>query len=168
MKAAQLDNGSVANLVLLEPNPFYLLDRFGRNDAYQEALTLRACIKENGAMQNWNAAAEVFANYWTGDGSWDAMSEGRREKFASALPPNFHEWDAVMNEETSIEEWAGALPERTTVIQAADTVNSIREIIDLLRVHIPDWTYKTIDSGGHMAPLTKPDAINPLVRAALG
>jgi len=29
------------------------------------------------------------------------------------------------------------------------------------------WTYKEIAGGGHMAPLTRPDLVNPLVRSFL-
>ncbi|MDA5093917.1 alpha/beta fold hydrolase [Aliiroseovarius sp. KMU-50] len=167
MMAAAMFNNKVRRLVLIEPNPFYLLQKFERAEAYQEAVILRDAIKSNGKSGTWAAAAEVFANYWTGAGSWDAMPDDRKAKFARALIPNFHEWDAVMNEVKSFAEWQRDLPNDTTIVSARDTVRSIREIVELMKEHVPEWRFKQIERGGHMAAMTKPDVINPIVLSAL-
>lgn len=167
MKAAACSGDRVDRLVLIEPNPFYLLSQHGRDDAFAEALTLKTCIKESGGRGDWAAAAAVFADYWNGAGSWDAMPEDRRAKFALALRPNFHEWDAVMDETTPISEWRERLPRETTVIRAADTVRSIAEIVDLMEASCLDWRFETLGEGGHMAALTRPETMNPLIRSAL-
>jgi len=167
MKAAALYGSRVDRLVLIEPNPFYLLSQHGRDDAFAEALTLRNCIKENGGRDDWETAAAVFADYWNGARNWEAMPQDRRAKFAVALRPNFHEWDAVMNETTPISEWREVLPGDTTVISAADTVRSIAEIVDLMEEACPDWRFERLGEGGHMAALTKPETMNPLIRSAL-
>jgi len=44
-----------------------------------------------------------------------------------------NEWDAVMNENIPQTEWAATLPRRTTVVSAAETVRSIKGIVDLMR-----------------------------------
>lgn len=167
MKAASIFKDKVDRLVLIEPNPFYLLKQHGRVEAYEEATRLRDTIKTSGTENTWPVAAEVFANYWTGQGSWDAMPEERRAKFTKALEPNFHEWDGVMDETTPLPDWEADLPRKTTVISAADTVRSIDEIVSLLKRHIPDWRFEKIEGGGHMAAMTMPDLINPIVERAL-
>lgn len=167
MMMAAMFKEKVRRLILIEPNPFYLLEKHGRSEAYQEAVILRNAIKSNGASGEWEVAAEVFANYWTGAGSWEAMTDDRKVKFARALVPNFHEWDAVMNEVTSFAEWQRDLPWDTTFVSAKDTVRSIREIVELMEEHVPEWRFKQIERGGHMAAMTKPDAINPIVLSAL-
>ena len=167
MKAAAMFKKKIRRLVLIEPNPFYLLEKFGRREAYQEAVTLRNAIKSNGQAGTWEAAAEVFANYWTGAGSWDAMPDDRKSKFAQALMPNFHEWDAVMNEQTSFVEWERDLPKDTTVVSADDTVRSIGAIVELMKENAVGWHFEQIERGGHMAAMTKPDLINPIILSAL-
>jgi len=167
MMAAAMFKKRVRRLVLIEPNPFYLLEKSGRSEAYGEAIILRDAIKSNGKSGTWEAAAEVFANYWSGPGSWDAMTDDRKAKFARALVPNFHEWDAVMNEIVSFAEWQRDLPSDTTVVSAKDTVRSIREIVELMEQHVPEWHYEQIDRGGHMAAMTRPEIINPIVQSAL-
>lgn len=168
MKAAALFGDRVEQLVLIEPNPFYLLELHKRLDAFAEAKSLRDCIKENGGKEDWESAAAIFADYWTGDGSWDVMPQDRRVKFAQALKPNFHEWDAVMNESTPLSEWISKLPRHTTVISASDTVNSIREIVNLMKQTCTDWRFEHLERGGHMAALTQPDKMSPIIRDALG
>jgi pimeloyl-ACP methyl ester carboxylesterase len=167
MKLAARLSGRVASLVLLETNPFYLLKQSGRAEAFAEAMELRDCVKKFGAVGDWVTAAEQFADYWGGAGSWQDMPEERRRAFAEALKPNYFEWDAVMDETTPVEEWARLLPLATLVVSDPNTVFPIREITAILRLACPMWTYKEIAGGGHMAPLTRPDIINPLVRSFL-
>ncbi|SEC92720.1 Pimeloyl-ACP methyl ester carboxylesterase [Rhizobiales bacterium GAS191] len=167
MKLAARLPGRVTRLVLLETNPFYLLEQSGRADAFAEAMDLRNCIKTFGALGEWTTAAERFADYWGGAGSWQQMPAERRKAFAEALKPNYFEWDAVMNETTPVEQWAQLLPSSTLLVCDPNTVFPIREITAILRRSCPGWTYKEIAGGGHMAPLTRPDLINPLVRSFL-
>ena len=167
MKAAEIFGDKISRLVLIEPNPFYILKQHDRYKAFQEAVNLRDIIKSNGENGTWETAAEKFANYWTGDGSWDAMTEERRSKFTKALKPNFHEWDAVMNEDTVLSVLKVKLPEKTTVLSANDTVYSIAQIISLMKESIKSWNYAHIEHGGHMAVMTKPDILNPMIESAL-
>jgi len=168
MKAAARLAGRACKLVLLETNPFSLLAQAGRVDAFAEARRLRDSIKKFGALGEWTRAAEIFADYWGGAGSWRDMSLERRTAFAEALKPNFFEWDAVMNETTSAEQWASQLPRTTLLVHDPATVRPVREIAAILRRSCRAWTCKEIPGAGHMAPLTRPDLINPLVGSFLG
>ena len=164
--AAQLGH-RVTKLVLLETNPFDLLRQAGRREAFAEAVALRDCVKTCGARGEWEIAAERFADYWNGAGSWQAMSSERRAAFALALRPNFHEWDAVMGETTTVEEWARTLPRATLAVHDPGTVLPIREIAAILRAACPAWRHQEVPGVGHMAPLTRPDVINPIIGSFL-
>ena len=167
MRLAARLAGRVTKLVLLETNPFYLLEQSGRADAFAEAMDLRNCVKKFGALGEWARAAEQFADYWGGAGSWQNISAERRNTFVESLKPNYFEWDAVMDETTPVEQWARLLPRSTLLVSDPNTVLPIREITAILRRACPMWTYKEIAGGGHMAPLTRPDLVNPLVRSFL-
>jgi hypothetical protein len=95
------------------------------------------------------------------------MDTDRKSKFSKSLEPNFHEWDAVANEQTSINEWATFLPPDTTASKCTKTVQSINGIIVLMRSATKNWRVIDYDEGGHMAPLAKPDIINPVIANAL-
>jgi pimeloyl-ACP methyl ester carboxylesterase len=167
MKAAALLGGRVTKLVLLGTNPFYLLKQAGHTEAFAEAKALRDCIKEFGAVGQWETAAERFADYWNGPGTWRDTPAERRAVFAKAIRPNFFEWDAVMDETTSAQQWAELLPAATQIVYDPGTVLPIRTIVDILRGTDSRWTYREVPGGGHMAPLTRPDLINPVVAAFL-
>jgi pimeloyl-ACP methyl ester carboxylesterase len=166
LKAAMLLGSRVGSLTLLEPNPFYLLKQGGRTQAFLESRGLRDHVKCYGSLGDWLKVAERFSDYWLGDGSWSTMPEKRRAAFADALPPNFHEWDAVMEEETTVDEWK-TLTTRTMVVSDKATRLPIREIVDIFTTACPHWSFRSIAEGGHMAPLTRPELINPIVRAFL-
>jgi pimeloyl-ACP methyl ester carboxylesterase len=143
------------------------MTRVSDTAAFAEAMALRNCIKTFGARGEWATAAERFADYWGGAGTWRDMSSERRVAFAQALEPNYFEWDAVMNETTSPEQWAGLLPAATLLAHDPGTVLPIREIAAILRGACPAWTCCELPGAGHMAPLTRPDLVNPLVRSFL-
>jgi pimeloyl-ACP methyl ester carboxylesterase len=166
LKAALLLDGRVDGLVLLEPNPFHLLEQGGRAEAWLETQRLRTDVQDCIASNDWMGASERFADYWLGDGAWRAMPDRRRTAFAEALAPNVHEWQAVMNEPTAIEGYAAA-PARTLVVCDRGTRRPIREIVDLLVAGCPSWSFRFLDEGGHMAPLTRPELVNPIVREFL-
>ena len=167
MMAAKIFRHQLNKLVLIEPNPNYLLRVMGRIDEFNEIVALRDCIKINGADDKWEIAAKVFADYFNGKGAWKAMGADRRIKFIKALKPNYYEWDPVMNEQTSIEDWYSYLPKNTTVLSCKKTINSISSIIQLLRSNMKTWNFIEYKEGGHMAPLTTPDIINPIIAKAL-
>ena len=62
------------------------------------------------------------------------MDRERQDKFISALKPNYHEWDCVMNETISIKEWKHSLATNTTVLMSEDTVQSIKDINSLFKL----------------------------------
>ena len=72
-----------------------------------------------------------------------------------------------MDETTTLLEWAEALPRNAVVVSAQETVRPIREIVELMRKNCSTWRYEQVSDGGHMAPLTHPDIVNPLVTSIL-
>jgi pimeloyl-ACP methyl ester carboxylesterase len=155
----------VKKLVLIEPNPFNLLKQEGRTGAYLEIRALRDHVKCFGSLGDWEPVGERFAEYWLGDGAWAAMPEKRRAAFTAALRPNYYEWDAVMSEEATLGDWRSIAAE-ALVISDPRTRRPIREIVELLAQACPHWSFQAM-SGGHMAPLTRPELVNPLVRRFL-
>jgi pimeloyl-ACP methyl ester carboxylesterase len=89
------------------------------------------------------------------------MPQDRRQVFLKMLPSNYHEWDTLADT-IAVEDWR-PLAGRTLLVTARDTVRPIREIAEVLKEHLPGLTWEQIPEGGHMAPLTRPDLVNPLV-----
>ena len=162
LKAALRLGHKLTNLVLLEPNPFYLLSQQKRQAAFDEAKALRDHVKKYGAVGDWHKVAKRFADYWISEGEWESMPEKRRSAFLNAMPPNFHEWDAVMNETTTIDTWA-LIKAKTLLVYDAETKRPIREIVALFADACAHWSFTEITGGSHMAPLYQPELVNPIV-----
>jgi pimeloyl-ACP methyl ester carboxylesterase len=167
MKAALRHPGRVRALVLLEPIPFRLLERAGRLEAYAEIRALGDHVRARGAAGDWEGAAERFADYWNGEGYWAGLAPERRARFTAALPPNATEFDAILGDDPLIEDWP-RIAAPTLVMWARDTRRPTAEIAALLREGAPEgWTFREVPGGGHMFPLSRPEAVSEAVIAFL-
>jgi pimeloyl-ACP methyl ester carboxylesterase len=142
MKAAVGFGPRVSRLVLLEPNPFAQLAAQGRTAAFAEIQSLCAHVKGRARAGDWPRAGADFADYWLG------------------------EWDAVMNDATPLAAWREITAE-TLVLRAARTKRPIVEIAELLAAACPHWRFAEVPEGGHMAPVLRPDLVNPVIAAFL-
>jgi pimeloyl-ACP methyl ester carboxylesterase len=70
------------------------------------------------------------------------------------LPPNYHEWDAVLGD-MGLSEGALRITAETMVVWARDTKRSMTEAVEALRERVPQWHYLELAEGGHMFPLTQ-------------
>lgn len=154
----------VGKLVLFEPTLFYLLHQDGRRDAFHEAESLAGHVRECAARNDWEPGAASFADYWLGDGAWTGMPEKRRAAFTAALRPSLFEFDAGFDETSTIDT-CRSLPARTLVMHDAESRRSVLEIVEILEKACPHWSFNRLGGVGHMAPLTRPDVVNPIIKA---
>ena len=165
--AARQLRGRVKKLVLIEPSLFYLLDYCGRRKVYGEILKLSKCTRRHIADGIPEAAAERFIDYWGGPGTWAASPSDRQASFTRSMALLPYEWDAVLEGEATPAEWRTALPQDTLVISSANTPRPSRELVEVLLQACPAWEFASIFDGGHMAPLTHPQIVNPIIKGFL-
>jgi pimeloyl-ACP methyl ester carboxylesterase len=166
MRAALGLEPRVSALVLIEPNPFHLLVEHGRDEAAAEALILRDVVKTKGGAGDWETVGRHFADYWTGRGAFNSMKPERRDRFVEMVPPNFYEWDAVLSDETPVEAYT-PLAARTLLVYDPKTKRPIREIAEIMIASLPGLHVEALSKGGHMAPLSAPDTVDPIVAGFL-
>ncbi len=166
MKAGLALQERVHRLVLFEPNVFYMLAMHGNHEAYAEIKAVRDHFKLRGEKGDWYGVAANFIDHWNGEGAWAGINESRRSALLRAMMHAYHEWDSVFDETTPVDAWM-PLAERTVLIVSANARTSIRGIADILRNNLVGLGYFKIPHGGHMAPLTRPDLVNPVLIDAL-
>jgi pimeloyl-ACP methyl ester carboxylesterase len=166
LELATLLGRRAGRLAMHEPNPFALLNRPGREAPWTEARSLHAHVKAHGMQGDWRVAAARFADFFSGPGAWAAMPEERRHALAASLPPNLHEWDAVMDPCLSLDRWE-MLSAPALLVRARDTAAPLHSLAELLLGAYPSWRGEIVPRGGHMAPLTRPRVFNALVAAFL-
>jgi pimeloyl-ACP methyl ester carboxylesterase len=162
MAAARRLGGRAGRLVLIEPSLFYLLRLAGRHEAFAEISAVAASMRHGPREE----AAERFVGYWAGRDAWEATPPERRAAYARMVELVLLEW-TVLDGETPADAWAEALPRRTLLLSAADTKRPSREMVELLLRACPRWELARVREGGHLAPLTRPDLVNPIVAAFL-
>jgi pimeloyl-ACP methyl ester carboxylesterase len=165
--AADHLRGRVKHLVLIEPSLFYLLEQSGRHEAFGEINGLATRTRAHIRAGDPAAAAEEFIDYWCGEGTWAAGSPARQAALAQSIAVLQHEWDAILTGEMTPAAWIAALPRHTLLMSSAWTTRPSREIVDLLLDARPDWTFASICDASHMAPLTHPHLVNPLIKGFL-
>ena len=108
LKAALLLGERASRLVLLEPNPFHLLQQAGRDAAWREISGLREDVTGRIAAGDWPRRAQR-SSPTTGSATapGDAMPEGAAPPSPRRCRPNLYEWQAVMDEQTRVEELRG-------------------------------------------------------------
>src|SRR5215510_11343336 len=161
-EAARTLGHRVRMLIAFEPILFYLLKEHGPFAAYAEIAQVATAYCARAATGDWAGVGELFIDYWSGPGTWAVLSEERRSGLIKLLPEVTHEWSAVINPWRALPEWS-AIAAPTHLIRAADSRAPTRAIAALLAVANPSWRLHDIACGGHMAPLARPDVVNPLI-----
>ena len=94
------------------------------------------------------------------------MSGERKQNMFAMLPAVVREWGMATIGARPLDGWT-AITAPVHLIRAADTRTPTREIVKLLAKTYPAWHVHEVPSGGHMAPLVRPDLVNPLIARAL-
>jgi len=152
--------GRVARLTLYEPTRFALLFHAGKTmgEAAREILAIGHGTHERAAAGQEAAAAQVFVDYWSGPGTWDAMDAGRQQRLAVQTPKVGAEFLAAFADPLPLEAWRGL--EMPVLLLGGETSPApVRAINALLASVLPRCASVTLPGIGHMGPMTHPDEV---------
>jgi len=156
-RAALNRRDKLASLTLIEPSCFHLLDKTGEHFAEVTALRnggLAFAEKDNAAGQ-----ARHFIEYWMGPQAWTTMLERRQAAILASLKRLEADWQGTLGPHTSLDEYRG-LDVPALMLRARDTRRPSFHLADLIGAALPDAQIEEVASGGHMSPITNPDAVN--------
>ena len=148
----------VSHLALYEPMLPGLLPAGGRHEAARETQQLYADVKRLSARGEWLALAARFTDYFNGDGAWDASAPERRQLIAGLLPPNPHEWDAVIR--PLLAGTFSGIRAQGLLMRGRKTRPALSEIAAQLHQRFRHWRLVDLAGCGHMGPLTHADEVN--------
>jgi pimeloyl-ACP methyl ester carboxylesterase len=165
LEAALQLGEQVRMVIVFEPILFYLLKAHGSADAFAEIDAVGKRYREHAAHNDWEGAGSQFIDYWSGPGTWAALSPERRSGLIAVLPNVVHEWSAVLAPWRPLSAWR-KIAAPIHLIRAADTRLPTRELAGLLTA-AHAWHFHEVAEGGHMAPVSRPDLVNPRIVALL-
>lgn len=154
-------------LTLIEPIAFWLLRLAGEVELYGEIRGVADAFVSAYRRGAIEAAVEPYIDYWNGRAAWAGSPEGLREAIRATAGKTSREWAPAFETDVPLSALAD-IDAPTLVIHGSKTNRTTRRICDLVRTTIPGARGVEIPGGGHMCPLTHPDAVNHAIAVHLG
>jgi len=149
----------VRSLTLYEPMVLTLIE--GDDPVIAGMLNMGIAVTERVASRSNFEAAQLFMDFWSGDGAFDKLSLPAKSRLAACagqIALNFH---AVTNCPLRLEELR-ALRTRTLLLSGARSHDFVQRIVQVLATTLPNSKVNWINAD-HTAPLNAPDLINPWI-----
>ena len=163
LHAALLQPERVRALVLYEPTLFALIDAASpmpnAADGIRQTVALAAAELSRGDR---GAAAEVFIDYWMGEGAWSAKPEAQRSAIEAAVV-NVQGWGGALFGDTTPLAAFRALKMPVLLMQGSETTPSARAVATLLARTLPRVETLTLRGLGHMGPVTHPEQVDEAI-----
>ena len=167
LKAALADRDRLLSLTLYEPVLFsVLMADAPESTAACEILAVRYDTIRLVDEGNFYISAQRFVDYWMGDGTWAATPESRRPVLAAAMRAVKSEWYALFHEPTLLSAFA-AVHVPTLFLTGSKSKPPVLAIASLVTAVLPRVHIEKIEGVGHMAPVTHPDTVNPIIERFL-
>lgn len=153
--------GRVASLTLYEPVMFRLL-LDADDPAGKEALDVANGIRSAMAEGRGAEAARIFVDYWSGAGTFEALREGARDAVVARLPSVMDCFDALFLDDTTARDLR-RIEVPTLVMSGTASPASGTEAAARVAHAIRYARWHAFSGLGHMAPVTRPQAVNAVI-----
>lgn len=155
--------GRVKTLTVFEPVAFHLLEQ---GDPGLEPVL--AMMRELARLMTAGLRAETAANfldYWSGPGSFANFPPRVQQEFALKTEKLKLDFLALTRTQLTLDDYRQLrLP--VTIIAGRASMPPALRVAQKLFQTLPDCTLKWVDTG-HMGPVTDPELVNPIIKAAL-
>lgn len=168
MQIAMARPDLVRSLTLIEPAVYHLLRDGDPNDVALLA-KLTELAEEIDAAVGANepaAAMRVYIDFWHGQGAWENSSGALRHKLAAQAAQVASDLAASLTKSWPLGNCAQLVCPTLAVMALESPLASLR-VTEMVAETIPDARLVMVPDAGHMAPLTDPHIIDPMIAAHL-
>jgi pimeloyl-ACP methyl ester carboxylesterase len=160
LKLAAKHPTRVRSVAVYEPVLFRLLfDYNARHAPAQDVLATAVSINNWLARDDRHEAARRFVDFWSGEGTWDAMPATRRQSIAARMPSVHAHFHALFYDTLQRSQLA-QLRMPMLFLTGARTVAATRRIGELLRYTLPYAQHEMLPGMGHLGPVTHAPIVN--------
>ncbi|WP_244487740.1 alpha/beta fold hydrolase [Aminobacter sp. DSM 101952] len=158
----------VRSLTLIEPTAFHLLRDGAPSDRalFAELVGLANRMKIAVEAHDPASGMSAYVDFWYGRGAWQRTSPGLRQMLASHLPRTAADLAASL-----VASWPAGGCARircpTLVVMALESPAVSLRVTEIVAETIPGARLAMIADAGHMAPLTDPHIVDPMIGAHL-
>jgi len=153
----------VSSLTLFEPVSFHLLPP--RDPALAEVDAVAADVARGVADGSFIDATRRFIDFWNGRGEFARLDPRLQDALARLLPKTMLDFQAIARETAGPSKLEG-LRFPTALIGGRQSPHCVHAVLQALARAMPRAGPAWV-RGGHMAPLTAPALVDPLIEAFL-
>ena len=157
------------SLTLIEPAIFHLLrdaDCSADRALFGEIAALAGIVSASAADGHPDAGMARFIDFWNGDDAWANTSPRLRRALRAQLGQVVNNFAAGFNETWALKE-ATSITCPTLMVMGLESVPLAQRVTEMLAETIPACRLAMIPGAGHMAPLTDPHIVDPLISSHL-
>jgi pimeloyl-ACP methyl ester carboxylesterase len=168
LKLAATRPEAVRSLTVVEPVAFHLLRRAAgpETEAWEEFRALGGATLRQAAEGDAVGAMRGFIDYWNGAGAWDRTSPRLRGFFLRCLPRVLGDFRAILSERAGRDELAAIACPALAVMGLESRAASMR-LTEWVARALPRGRLGLVPEAGHLAPLTDPHVVDPMIAAHL-
>lgn len=150
----------VLSLAVFEPVAFHLLPV---DDAAR--VEIEQVVADIAGAATPRDATRIFIDYWNYPGVFDTLPGAQQDRFVAQIAKVKLDFQALLGEPATLADLA-QLDMPALVMSGLDSPASTRRLAARLAAALPNASALQTE-GGHMAPITHADVVNPLVAAFL-
>ena len=159
LRVALYHPDSVASVAIYEPVVFRVLfDYNGRRRPASEIIEVARDMRRRLRSDDMPGAAARFVDYWGGRGAWQALSVSQQGGITKCVGVITAQFGALANDAPRLADYR-LLRAPVLMLAGSEMRAPIRRIAELLRFALPNATFDTMTTMGHMGPITHPGAI---------
>ena len=153
----------IKSLSIFEPVAFHLLVK--GDPALLQVTDIVQNIDNQLQQGDLPAATKLFVDFWSGDGTFDDISEEKQVFLERYIRKVALDFQALINEPLTLQDYQTiTLP--VCMITSPHSPLPTRQIVDNLRMTLPNMELHHT-AGGHMAPIGNAREVNPIFEAFL-
>ncbi len=158
--------GDLRSLTVIEPTAFHLLRAERDRPLYAEVMGIGAALNAAAGPRSRAAAMALFIDYWNGEGAWARTSPRLQAFFLGCFEQVRADFAAIAAE-------AGGLGDLSRIdcpslaVMGLDSPAPSLRVTEIVAEALPRAVLRLVPDAGHMAPLTDPHLVDPMIRAHL-
>lgn len=156
----------VCSVSVHEPVLFHLLREQHCSNQWSEIQRISQQVLDRVHDGDLAGAAMLFVDYWSGEGAWRSLSPPQQERMASFARKAPLDFQALFHETDPLETYR-RLAGQVLVTVGESTRSPTSKVAEMLGSVLGPDSLQLVPRAGHMAPITSPEAIRPLIEGRL-
>ena len=156
----------VLSVSVHEPVLFHLLRQEQCSEEWVEISRISNEVLHRIERQDLAGGARVFVDYWNGDGAWRSLTADQQERTANAARKAPLDFAALFGESDPLTR-CGGLAGKVLLTAGERTRAPAAKVAALLGSVLGPGALHVVPDAGHMAPITAPELLRPLIEKRL-